>query len=315
MKLHHLQYLAAVAGRGSVRSAALTLGVSSTAVSRGLIDLENLAGLPLFQRGAAGMLLTDAGKALLAHARQVLGQLDAADQTLATLRGGTTTRISLGVSPWIARILLGPALRLLMQRRPDVRLDIHEILGAEHSALRDGSIDLAICAPPPASVAEFNVRPLLNYSLTVSCRPGHPLSNARGIQELAGQDWVLAREIENQLPGIQQFWRHVLATSHPARLHYARSAQVVTAIVRTTDMLTISPWPLIEAEQARILHPLMLREEVPEQTIALLTKHNFAMSGACQVFIDCLNTVIEQGHTSTDPTIRRSFVAVTRTGS
>ena len=50
IKLHHLQYLAAVAGRGSVRSAALTLRVSSTAVSRGLIDLENLAGLPLFQR-------------------------------------------------------------------------------------------------------------------------------------------------------------------------------------------------------------------------------------------------------------------------
>ena len=108
IKLHHLQYLAAVAGRGSVRSAALTLRVSSTAVSRGLIDLENLAGLPLFQRGAAGMLLTDAGKALLTHARQVLGQLDAVDQTLATLRGGTTTRITIGVTPWVARVLLGP---------------------------------------------------------------------------------------------------------------------------------------------------------------------------------------------------------------
>ncbi|MGG2419675.1 LysR family transcriptional regulator, partial [Ralstonia pseudosolanacearum] len=284
------------------------------AVSRGLIDLENLAGLPLFQRSAAGMVLTDAGKSLLAHARQVLGQLDAADQTLAMLRGGTTTRISLGVSPWIARVLLGPALRLLMRRRPDVRFDIHEIVGAEYSALRDGSIDLAIGVPPAAGVAEFNVRRLLDYSLTVSCRPGHPLSNARDIQELAGQDWVLAREMEHQLPGVQLLWRQILATSPPVRLHYARSAQVLTAIVRTTDMLTISAWPLIEAEQARILHPLMLREEVPEQTIALLTKHNFAMSGACQEFIDCLNTVIEQSHTSADPAIRRSFIAVTRTG-
>ncbi|WP_158658426.1 LysR family transcriptional regulator [Achromobacter sp. AONIH1] len=312
IKLHHLQYLAAVAGRGSVRSAALTLRVSSTAVSRGLIDLENLAGLPLFQRGAAGMLLTDAGKALLTHARQVLGQLDAVDQTLATLRGGTTTRITIGVTPWVARVLLGPTLHLLIRRRPDVRFDIHELIGAEYSALRDGTLDMAIGVAPPSDVAEFTVRPLLDYSITVSCRPGHPLSNARELEELAGQDWVLIGEIEHHTPGVQRLWRRVLAASQPVRLHYARSAQVVGAIVRTTDMLTISPWPLIEAEKARILHPLTLREEIPEQTIALLTKHNFALSGAARDFIDCLMSVIEQGHNSEDPAIRRSFMAVTR---
>ena len=157
-----------------MRSAALTLRVSSTAVSRGLIDLENLAGLPLFQRGAAGMLLTDAGKALLTHARQVLGQLDAVDQTLATLRGGTTTRITIGVTPWVARVLLGPTLHLLIRRRPDVRFDIHELIGAEYSALRDGTLDMAIGVAPPSDVAEFTVRPLLDYSITVSCRPDTP---------------------------------------------------------------------------------------------------------------------------------------------
>ena len=49
-----------------------------------------------------------------------------------------------------------------------------------------------------------------------------------------------------------------------------------------------------------------------EQTIALLTKHNFALSGAARDFIDCLMSVIEQGHNSEDPAIRRSFMAVTR---
>ena len=113
------------------------------------------------------------------------------------------------------------------------------------------------------------------------------MSNARELEELAGQDWVLIGEIEHHT-GVQRLWRRVLAASQPVRLHYARSAQVVGAIVRTTDMLTISPWPLIEAEKARILHPLTLCEEIPEQTIALLTKHNFALSGAARDFIDCL---------------------------
>ena len=130
----------------------------------------------------------------------MLGQLDAVDQTLATLRGGTTTRITIGVTPWVARVLLGPTLHLLIRRRPDVRFDIHELIGAEYSALRDGTLDMAIGVAPPSDVAEFTVRPLLDYSITVSCRPGHPLSNARELEELAGQDWVLIGEIEHHTP-------------------------------------------------------------------------------------------------------------------
>ena len=63
------------------------------------------------------------------------------------------------------------------------------------------------------------------------------MSNARELEELAGQDWVLIGEIEHHTPGVQRLWRRVLAASQPVRLHYARSAQVVSAIVRTTDML------------------------------------------------------------------------------
>ena len=65
------------------------------------------------------------------------------------------------------------------------------------------------------------------------------------------------------------------------------------------------------AEKARILH-LTLCEEIPEQTIALLTKHNFALSGAARTSSIASPGVIEQGHNSEDPAIRRSFMAVTR---
>ena len=92
-----------------------------------------------------------------------------------------------------------------------------------------------------------------------------PLVECAGAGGAGRPGRVLIGEIEHHTPGVQRLWRRVLAASQPVRLHYARSAQVVGAIVRTTDMLTISPWPLIEAEKARILHPLTLCEEIPNR--------------------------------------------------
>lgn len=307
MKLHHLQYLVAVAERGSVRGAALQLGVSSTAASRGLIELEDLAGMPLLERGAGGVSLTVAGRALLVHARQVLSQLRAADEALVALRGTAPTRLAIGVTPWIARILLGPTIQLLLKRRPDVRLDVHEMMGAEFQALRDGSIDVAIGFAPSEAATEFSMRPLFSFSAAIICRQGHPLANARHLADLEGQDWIISREVEQQAPSVQLLWNRVLGTLGTVRLHYVRSAQVTAAIVRTTDMLAFCPWPMIEMDRTRTLHALALREEMPEQTTVLLTRHNFAASGAAREFIDCFMAAVEQERQSTEPVMRRVF--------
>ena len=231
------------------------------------------------------MLLTDAGKALLTHARQVLGQLDAVDQTLATLRGGTTTRITIGVTPWVARVARAdppfahPAPPRCALRYP--RAHRSRIQRAARWHPRHG--DRRCAAVGRGGIHGTPLARLQHHGVLSARTPLVECAGAGG----AGRPGLGAdRRNRTPYPGVQRLWRRVLAASQPVRLHYARSAQVVGAIVRTTDMLTISPWPLIE-EKARILHPLTLCEEIPEQTIALLTKHNFALSGAARDFIDC----------------------------
>ncbi|MBS0448893.1 MAG: LysR family transcriptional regulator [Proteobacteria bacterium] len=311
MKLHHLQYLVAVAEQGSVRAAAVTLGVSATAVSRALIELENAAGLALLERQAQGIELTAGGQALLVHARLALGQIDAATRTLAALRGQGRARLSIGVTPWVGQSILGPALEAFRRLRPDVQLDISEVLGTGYRPLRDGSVDVAIgLAPLPDTAAEFNEKRLFSYGSAVLCRHGHACGGARRIEELRGRDWLLSRDVDQFPAPLER-----LFTGDPgdtrAHVHFARSALVALALVRASDLLTICPWPLVEADWARgSVQALHLVDELPMHTTSLLTRRNSAASGVVREFIDCFVATIATARAAPDPVLRRVFATL-----
>src|SRR5260221_12648412 len=70
MELRHLRYFVAVAEAGSLTVAAeQRLHTSQPSLSRQIRDLEDEVGAQLLKRGARGIELTPAGRALLPHAR------------------------------------------------------------------------------------------------------------------------------------------------------------------------------------------------------------------------------------------------------
>ena len=77
-----LRVLREVAIRGSFSAAAATLAFTQSAVSQQVAALERETGTRLVERGVRPVRLTDAGRALLAHAEAVLARLDEAEQEL-----------------------------------------------------------------------------------------------------------------------------------------------------------------------------------------------------------------------------------------
>jgi len=71
-----LRYFREVAAQGSVRHAAERLFVAQSAVSRQVALLEEELGVPLFERHARGMTLTDAGRLLLAYSTDMRGRFE-----------------------------------------------------------------------------------------------------------------------------------------------------------------------------------------------------------------------------------------------
>jgi DNA-binding transcriptional LysR family regulator len=78
VSLAQIEYFVAVAEEGHVGRAACKLRVAQPAVSRQIRKLEDELRSPLFVRTSRGMRLSRAGTIFLAHARSILGGVQAA---------------------------------------------------------------------------------------------------------------------------------------------------------------------------------------------------------------------------------------------
>ena len=87
LDVRRLRVLKEVAERGSFSAAADALNFTQSAVSQQIAALEKETGTTLLQRGAGGVRLTDAGRALVAHTDVILAQLADAERELAAIAG------------------------------------------------------------------------------------------------------------------------------------------------------------------------------------------------------------------------------------
>jgi DNA-binding transcriptional LysR family regulator len=87
MNLHHLRLFAAVVEQGGFTNAARTLRLSQPAISKSLNELERQLHVSLLERGARGVRLTEAGRALYGRARELFGVERVAERELRELRG------------------------------------------------------------------------------------------------------------------------------------------------------------------------------------------------------------------------------------
>jgi DNA-binding transcriptional LysR family regulator len=156
-----LQVFATVVEEGSVTGAARALNVTQPAVSSRLRNLQLLAGRRLYRRSARGIELTEAGTALLPHARAVARALARARQAVeapaaAELR--TTIAISEAAIPLVMPRIVSVALE-----RPvlEVRVVPCDATTAVQTVFA-GAADLAVSvAPPDPPSDDLSRRPVL----------------------------------------------------------------------------------------------------------------------------------------------------------
>src|SRR4029078_10142357 len=96
LTIRQLRALGTVQKSRSVTAAAKQLHLTQPAVTLQLRNLQALAGLPLIQRTGDGMLLTDAGREVLALADRIEAAITDCENTLEMMAGKTAGRISIG---------------------------------------------------------------------------------------------------------------------------------------------------------------------------------------------------------------------------
>jgi DNA-binding transcriptional LysR family regulator len=180
MELRQLTYFIAVAEEGQFTRAAGRLLVAQPAVSAQVRRLERELGEVLFHRDGRSVRLTDAGEALLPHARAALAAAERGRDAIASLRDVLRGRLRIGVAGPVDR-RLGQALGDFHRAHPGVEV----LLTIQNNeplleAVANGHMDVGIVGvgvqPVPRQV---RTRVIASESLVLAVSRDHPLARKR----------------------------------------------------------------------------------------------------------------------------------------
>ena len=93
-----LTYIDAVFKAGSIRKVAETLAITSTALNRRILAMEEELGVLIFERLARGVRLTTAGEILIHHIREQLTDMERVKSQIADLTGERRGHVSIACS-------------------------------------------------------------------------------------------------------------------------------------------------------------------------------------------------------------------------
>lgn len=142
----------AVAEHGAVAHAADALGVSQPTLSRHLAALEAAVGASLFTRGARGCLLTAAGEALIAPARQVEAAAHGFSRAMDSQSGQMAGTVRITASEMTSALLLPPILLALRETCPEIQVDLVASNALDNLLDREADIAIRMTEPAQGSV-------------------------------------------------------------------------------------------------------------------------------------------------------------------
>ncbi len=238
-----LLYIVSTARYGSFTAAAERVGVTQSAITKSVGDLERELGYSIFHRGARGVFLTDEGRAFVERASRILEDTQELFQTLAPGSDPYEGALRIGVCPASLEWLLVEPLSTLTERHARIRL---EITGGSFDKivqqLRVGAIDLAV-----GYEAAFETQPdLMRESLpplrtTFFVRHGHPILACKNvtIENIAKYDLISP----SGSPPYDVVWRRLyedVGVQPAGQVHVIDYFPIVARLVRSSDAVSLA---------------------------------------------------------------------------
>jgi LysR family transcriptional regulator for metE and metH len=207
LELRHLRLVLAVEQTGGITHAGERLHLTQSALSHQLKEIEARLGVALYLRVKKRLVLTDAGRKVLALAQRVLGEVVELEADLRGRAAGKRGLLRLTTECYTCYDWLPPLLKRFSKRFPEVEVRISvEATDRPLEALREGGVDLAMMTDP-IDTREFDVRPLFDDEYLLITAPEHPLAAQRFVRphDLANERLLLYTSLPHESTFCRKF--------------------------------------------------------------------------------------------------------------
>jgi DNA-binding transcriptional LysR family regulator len=226
VSLHQLRLFVTLARHRSFTRAGDEFGITQSAVSRSIRELEDEIALRLFDRTTRQVALTDTGRRLLARIAPLVEELEA---TLRPPDAAEPGVVNLASSCGLTASVLPSMLASCRAQLPQTSVVvIDRPQSAVLQLVRSGEADLAVVIAP-GDLDELIAEPLFDDGLAAAVSPSHRLSGAEWIDwtQLRGQPLLLLDDDTGSLAAIEAaLAKH--AVTGAVRQRFAQSAAVIS---------------------------------------------------------------------------------------
>jgi len=282
MDIAALKAFAAVADAGSFSVAAERLFLTQPAISKRIAALESELDARLFDRIGRAVTLTEAGRALLPRAQNILIELEDSVRAISNLTGKVHGTLRFATSHHIGLHRLPPVLKRFTQAHPQVRLDIRFMDSEEACmAVEHGKLELGIVTLPPTPLPNLTTEVVWQDPLGIVVSSHHPLAAGTSVKlsELAKHPAIL--------PATNTYTRQIAERAFEA-LGLKLDVALSTNYLETIKMLTsvgigwsLLPVTMLDSRTRQ----LSVRELSLERSLGIVYHRERTLSNAARELI------------------------------
>ncbi|HEX4503758.1 MAG TPA: LysR substrate-binding domain-containing protein [Scandinavium sp.] len=283
--LRQLKVFITVAQAKSFSRAGEMIGLSQSAVSHSVKELELQTGVKLLDRTTREVLLTEAGQQLAIRLERLLDELNSTLREAGRVGQQMTGTVRVAASQTISAHLIPQCIADSNQRYPEIDFVLHDrpqqwVL----ESIRQGEVDFGIVIDPGA-VGDLQCEPILSEPFFVLCRQDHAFAALPDVSWQALQETRLV--LQDYASGSRPLIDAALAyhnisanivqeIGHPATLFPMVEAGIGISILPALAL------PLPQGSQ------LMVKRLTPvvERQLMLARRKNRSLSTAAQALWD-----------------------------
>ena len=275
--IRRLSLLMEVVEQGSITAAADLRLYSPSAVSQQLRKLEQEVGQPLLNRRSRGVVPTEAGQMLAAHARKIVRQMRAAQADLNQLAGLKRGSLTVGTFPTLAGSFLPLVIRAFKKRYPAIGLSLRSARFDELVAdLESGVTGLCLLWDYPWNPFHddaIRVTEVFRESTVVLVARGHRLAEREEVSmaDLRNESWIVRAEAHPVVEVLQRSAHD--AGVEPAIAFQANDYQEAQAMVSVGMGVAMVPKTAVALQHPDV-RILSLGEAAPLRRVLLAQRQD-----------------------------------------